>query len=403
MISTVFALVLAVVAVDATRPRAVMPNSSSVLTVWNGVFDAPGRPRVWPARDREDYPTVGFVRYYELMACTGGNATRDLFRNSDDRTTLDDYDFAPLVAACRGILRLGAKPYLKLGNVPRKFSADYDGGEFSMNIRPPDDDRVHYRYMKACAAALKQAFGRDEVRTWRFAVLTEADNTGWFKAKSGVAAASREAMFRLYDFAAQAFEEELGGGLVFGTHLLDVAWAKPPASQFSVEEFVAHCAHGTNAATGKVGAPLGLLTMSYYASPRDGLGAGRFTGLVRLRKALADAGFTNVVTGVDEGRVIVSAPGAERADLPSRAVGASYEAAFDVRVVKSVIDAGPYGLTNTMQRKIFFGKVPDYAAKARSVVPTRRTVRVGGDATLELPVDFVGNGAAHLVLTRSGD
>lgn len=324
---------LRVVSVDVTRPGRVLPNTSQVLTVWNGVSAD------WSVPDNRDYPTRDFIEYVEMMSCTGGNAERDLFRNPADRSVLDDYDFTRLVTACRGILAHGAKPYLKLGNVPVKFTDDYDGGEFSMNIRPPADHLVHYLYMRACAAALKAAFGRDEVRTWRFAVLTEADNIGWFRAKSKDKAEIREAYFMLYDYAAQAFEEELGGGLVFGSHLLYPGDAK--ISQFSVEDFVAHCARGTNAATHRVGAPLRLLTVSYYGRPDgDDDSQGRCTEIRRVSEAVAQAGFTNVVMGVDEGRVMTATRGRNGCDLAARAVGQSYEAAFDVRVMREIVDAG---------------------------------------------------------------
>ncbi len=125
-----------VISVDATRLEKTIPNTSQVLTVWNGAtFN-------WSKPDNRDYPTCGFVEYVELMACTGGNAQRDLLKDPSNRAVLDDYDFEPLVNACRGVLAHGAKPYLKLGNVPEKFTADYDGGEFRMNIRPPTDHLV---------------------------------------------------------------------------------------------------------------------------------------------------------------------------------------------------------------------------------------------------------------------
>ena len=337
-----------VVTADATHPLAapfgagvqVFPNVFQVLTVWNGRsqdfmrWHTPG----------ETYSVTGFTRWVELMACTGGNDARDLFKDPHDRTTLDDYRFDALVKACRGILRMGAKPYLKLGNVPPKFSSDYDGGEFAMNIRPPDDPRPHYRYMKALARTLRDAFGRDEVRGWRFAVLTEADNAGWFAAKSQDAADTRERFFELYDWTALAFEEELGGGLTFGTHLLypDIYLKQ----RFRAHDVIAHCLEGRNRATGCVGAPLKLLTISYYhgipgeAGRQGAQWAGLFDGLAEVRGAALAAGFSDIVTGVDEGRVITSRPGLKKKDVAMRAVGQSYQAAFDVRCAKSVMDAG---------------------------------------------------------------
>lgn len=321
------------VRIDATRTGKRIPNTSQVLTVWNGATAD------WSLPDNPRYPTRDFVDYVELMACTGGNASRDLFKNPTDRTVLDDYDFTPLLRACRGILARGAKPYLKLGNVPVKYSHDYDGGEFGMNIRPPDDHLVHYRYMKACVEALKSAFGREEVRRWRFAVLTEADNIGWFRAKSGDKAEIREEFFKLYDYTAKAFEDVLGPDLVFGTHLLYPGDAH--ISQFSVADVVTHCSTGTNYATGGRGAPLSLLTLSYYACPNnDSLEPGRMKYLSGALTTARQAGFTNLVTGIDEGRLIVAGSGRDKSDLLTRAVGASYEAALDVRIVRGLLDAG---------------------------------------------------------------
>lgn len=324
-----------VVMVDARKTGRTLPNQSAVMTLWNG------RNVDWSVKNENaaKYPISGFVDYVELIACTGGNKDRDLFKNPGDRTVMDDYDFEPLAKVCREILNMGAKPYLKLGNVPQKFTGDYSGGEFSINVRPPTDHLLHYRYMQACAAALKAAFGKDEVRKWRFAVLTEADNTGWFKAKSGDRDEIREDFFKLYDYAAKAFEEELGEGLVFGTHLLNPTDSQ--MSQFSAKDVVAHCAAGTNYATGKIGAPLKLLTISYYSRPNyDRLEVGKIIMMQDIVDIAVAAGHKDLVTGVDEGRIIISTKGAQKHDLATRVVGQSYEAAFDVRIAKSIFDAG---------------------------------------------------------------
>lgn len=321
--------------VDATRPGKTMPNTSKVLTVWSGASTD------WTIPDNGDYPTSRFVEFIELMSCTGGNAERDLFKNPSDRNVLDDYDFTKLIRMCRGILEYGAKPYLKLGNVPPKFSSDVDNGGFSMNIRPPDDHLVHYRYMKAVASALKNEFGLDEVRTWRYSVLTEADNIHWYMTKDKDKKRLREEFFKLYDYAVLAFEEELGKGLVFGTHLLYPGDAEKALTQFSYKDVLDHCASGGNYATSAKGAPLSLLTISYYEPAHCGK---KNKGYVSEMKNVVDyarkAGFTNIVTGVDEGRVITSVKGKDKYDLVTRAVGHSYQAAFDVRVAKSIIDAG---------------------------------------------------------------
>ena len=80
-----------------------------------------------------------FVKYIQLMQCSGGTADRDLFVDPLDRSVLDDYDFSRLVENCRGILSLGAKPHLKLGGVPLKYTTGVEYGGFDMNVYPPDE------------------------------------------------------------------------------------------------------------------------------------------------------------------------------------------------------------------------------------------------------------------------
>jgi len=66
-----------VVEADATRVLGPLPNTSQMLTFWNGVRNPDGGLFAYPERDRADYPITGFVRYCELMACTGGKGLRD--------------------------------------------------------------------------------------------------------------------------------------------------------------------------------------------------------------------------------------------------------------------------------------------------------------------------------------
>jgi hypothetical protein len=78
------------------------------------------------------------------MQCTGGTADRDLFVDPYDTTTMTDYKFDKLIDNCRGIIEIGAKPHLKLGGVPIKFTSGYEMGGFDMNVYPPDDYNVYY-------------------------------------------------------------------------------------------------------------------------------------------------------------------------------------------------------------------------------------------------------------------
>ncbi len=104
--------------VDATQTGNVLANPASNVNIWS----IEGNPFV-NAKINEENNIFEFVNYVQFMQCTGGNAQRDLFVDPLDRTVLDDYDFSTLINNCRGVLNLGAKPFLKLGSVPLKYSA----------------------------------------------------------------------------------------------------------------------------------------------------------------------------------------------------------------------------------------------------------------------------------------
>ena len=197
--------------IDATRPGRALPNVQQTLVVWH--LD---RNSFGPAKRNREHDVLEFAEYVEVMGATGGNPQRDCLRNPADRSVLDDYDFSRLVNGCRGIVSMGLKPYLKLGNVPQKFSTDNNPGSFHMNIRPPDDYAAYGRYMTACAKALLDAFGREELLKWRFAVLTEFENGGWFKDASGDAEKTFHAYCRLYETTVDAFTRTISPDLTFG-------------------------------------------------------------------------------------------------------------------------------------------------------------------------------------------
>ena len=264
------------------------------------------------------------------MGATGGNPQRDCLRNPADRSVLDDYDFSRLLNGCRGIVGMGLKPYLKLGNVPQKFSTDDNGGSFHMNIRPPDDYAAYGRYMAACAKALLDAFGREELLKWRFAVLTEFENGGWFKDASGDAEKTFRAYCRLYETTVDAFTRTISPDLTFGVHAMAVTeglWDERTFIRYAAERKL----------------PIKFVTASFYDEY-----PGKFTtghplprDIARLREAAEAAGLTNLFYAVDEGRLLYGKTRNKKGDhLALRIVGDTYQAAYDARIVKQLFDSG---------------------------------------------------------------
>ena len=323
--------------VDTAVLGETLPNVKSNLNRFGGRF--PEDPII-----NEKYNPYEFIDYIQLMECTGGNADRDLFDAPDDFSVTDDYNFEPLLASCRGILKTGAKPLLKFGNVPAKLSrrtlaqTGADLGAFNVNIFPPDDYNEYYGYIRAVANALVEEFTLDEVRTWRFGVMTEYENLDWFRAPSGDPAQTLEAYCKLYDHTVQALIDVIGPDVFVGAHSMTCS-----EGLWDEKEFIRHCAVGKNYATGETGSRVCYLSSSYYeTSPEKAGGSKTVPEIMReLKDTAVSYGLTDLIYGVDEGRVLLGLrSGKTSAELYSRTAGYTWQAAFDARLVKQMFDTG---------------------------------------------------------------
>jgi len=182
--------------INANTPTEdTLPNVVNNVNVWS----IEGNP-FKDAKINKDNNIFEFVEYVQFMQCSGGTIERDLFKDPLNKEVLDDYDFTRLLDNCRGVVNLGAKPMLKLGSVPLKYSekATTEHG-FGINPYPPDDYNVYYNYINALATALVNEFGREEVLTWRFGVMTEFENGDWFIANDGKPQSAFKEYCKLYD------------------------------------------------------------------------------------------------------------------------------------------------------------------------------------------------------------
>lgn len=317
--------------IDASETGRVLANPASNVNIWS----IDGNPFVG-AKVNEENNIFDFVNYVQLMQCTGGNAERDLFVNPLDRTVLDDYDFTVLIENCRGVLNLGAKPMLKLGSVPLKYSSKANtDAEFSTNIYPPDDYDVYYNYIAAIAQALVDEFGKEEVLTWRFGVMTEYENASWFMANSGDPDESAAEYCKLYDYTVAALEDVIGEVFV-GAHSMTVT-----EGLWDEAEFIRHCANGTNCKTGEKGTRICYLSASFYDST-----PGNYTDgytlpetIDYIRSVAESEGLTDLIYGIDEGRILCgNVSGKDSDQLFSRTCGYTYQAGYDARIYKQMFE-----------------------------------------------------------------
>lgn len=287
-----------------------------------------------PPTEDEGADLSEFVEYIQFMQATGSSPKRDLFIHPDDRSILDDYNFEPLYKACKTALALGAKPHLKF-SVPAKYSSNPQDGDFRTNIYPPDDMDVYARFVAALARGLVERFGREEVLRWRFGVLTEFENPGWFKARSGDPDESREAYFKLYDYTVETLIENIGSEVFVGAHAMACS-----EGLWDERDLLNHCASGTNYKTGEKGTRIRFLAASFYdVRPGEPNKISLPETIARLRARAEEVGLNNLIYGVDEGRILFGVHRGTQADhLSWRTVGRTYQAAYDARLLKQMVE-----------------------------------------------------------------
>lgn len=319
------------VTIDPSTKGNVIPNLVSNINVWSmdGRFVNP--------TVKSSYNVFDFVEYVQLMTATGGENSRDLFKDPSDKSILDDYDFSTLFANCHGILSLGAKPHLKLGNIPAKFTKEFKTDTFGVNVYSPEDYSKYYVYIKDLMDALVAEFGLEEVKTWHFGVFTEYENKEWFQGLDGTPESAATEFCKIYDWTVQAVCDVLGPDAYIGAHSMTVT-----EGLWDEALFIQHCGEGTNWCTGEKGSHISYLATSFYD-----FAPGKFTTgktlpqcIDYLRSTAGKYGLTGLKYGVDEGRILGSRSGKERTDLFSRTVGYRYMAAYDARLYGQMLDCG---------------------------------------------------------------
>lgn len=282
-----------------------------------------------------DYP---FIKYVQLDLATGGDSTRDLFKAPLDASVKDDYNFTPLITACRNIVDAGMLPWIKTGNVPLKFSAramkiagSAKVGDYTVNIYPPDDYTVYYNYIKALAEALVEEFGIENVRSWRFGVLSGFNDRYLFNPDGNNGSAAFDEYCKLYDYTSEALISVLGDSIYISAQ--GVGYEK---GLFDEADFLRHCASGKNNCTGKTGAKLSALAVTYYDDSVGKIVAGGATKLISgLRRTAESLGLKGLEFGLDSAGILYGSDGME---LKGHAVGYSYQAAYDAAVLKQLTE-----------------------------------------------------------------
>jgi xylan 1,4-beta-xylosidase len=215
---------------------------------------------------RENNNQVFFRAHHLLTSGDGAYALKFGSTSAYKETTNGEpvYDWSINDQIFDTYLARGVRPYVQIGfmpealsthpqnyphNPPKNLRAPVEGGQ----SYPPKDyvkwGNLAYEWARHCV----EKYGRAEVKKWYWEVWNEPNISYWH--------GTHQDFFKLYDYAVDGVRRALPEAAVGGPEV-----AGGPGGNF-LREFLQHCAHETNYATGKIGSPLDFVAFHAKGSP----------------------------------------------------------------------------------------------------------------------------------------
>ncbi|MGA3325414.1 MAG: beta-xylosidase [Terriglobia bacterium] len=209
-----------------------------------------------------------WIRTHHLL-CTGDGVPALKWGSTnaytEDASGRPVYDWAIVNKIFDTYAQSRAKPFVEIGFMPealslkpqpytRHWPAPDDGTGWSY---PPND---YHKWADLVAQWVQHSidrYGKSEVESWYWEVWNEPDISYW--------RGTPDEYDKLYDYAAMAVKRALPAARVGGP--ASTGPANPKAAAF-LQQFLAHCAGGTNYATGQTGAPLDFITYHAKGAPK---------------------------------------------------------------------------------------------------------------------------------------
>ncbi|KGF82441.1 beta-xylosidase [Massilia sp. JS1662] len=238
-------------------------------------------------------PVPVYVRTHNLMTSGDGSyalkwGSTNMY--SEDKDGKPVYDWTIVDAIFDTYIQRGMKPLAQIGFMPEALSQrpqpyrhHWKPGPpypalFTGWASPPNDygkwSELIYQWVKHSVGR----YGRKEVESWYWEVWNEPDLSYL------VAPDAKRAYFKMYDYAADAVKRALPTARFGGPHTA--------AAAGFMDDFLRHCLHETNYATGKTGSPLDFVAFHAKGAPKV------VNGIVRMGM---DAHFRHL----DEGFALV--------------------------------------------------------------------------------------------------
>jgi xylan 1,4-beta-xylosidase len=219
-------------------------------------------------------PVPVYVRTHNLL--TSGDGTPALKWGSTNAYTEDAngnpvYNWAITDSIFDTYVKRGMKPLAQIGFMPEALSShpqpykhDWQPGQpyskiFTGWAYPPTDYKkwaaLVYEWVGHCV----QRYGKKEVESWYWELWNEPNGgNGYWKG-------TVQDYCQLYDYTSDALKRALPTARLGGPHVTGPAGSG--AAQF-LKTFLNHCISDTNAANGKIGAPLDFIAFHAKGAPR---------------------------------------------------------------------------------------------------------------------------------------
>ncbi len=215
-------------------------------------------------------PVTVYVRPHNLLTSKGNSEGPDLKWGFTDayregKKGKPIYTWTVIDSIVDTYVQRGMKPLMEIGFMPKDLSSKpepYDhtwsqgGNLWTGWTYPPKDYNKWTELVFQWVKHSVERYGKEEVTSWLWEVWNEPDIPYW----SG----TFEEYCKLYDYAADGLKRACPDCTIGGPHTTSPRSDK--AFKF-LTDFIEHCLHGTNYATGKTGTPLQYIGFHAKGSP----------------------------------------------------------------------------------------------------------------------------------------
>jgi xylan 1,4-beta-xylosidase len=209
-----------------------------------------------------------YLRLHNLLTTGDGSSSlkwgsTDVYREDAKGKPIYDWTITDKIFDAMRDNRI--TPLVEVGFMPEALSIHPkpyrhtfpDGSVFTGWSYPPKNYEKWAALVTAWTQHLQERYGDAAVSTWLWEVWNEPDIEYWH--------GTPVEYDRLYDVTSAAIKKVLPAAKIGGPEATGIG---PGRSEDFLRQFLEHCARGTNAATGGVGAPLSFISFHPKGSPK---------------------------------------------------------------------------------------------------------------------------------------